>query len=355
MKPQAQAATPSPKEGQSPFFSVIVPVYNVAPYLEECLDSVLAQTFPDWECLCTDDGSKDGSDLILDAYARRDPRFRIVHQLNAGVSAARNRALDRLRGQWVGFLDGDDVIAFDLFRQVKTGTRDVSAIHFALTRNRDELGKSVRQSRMRVVGRQAIHAWMTETYPVLRKGAACSLFIKKEQAASSRFIPGMRLGEDCFFLFDVLLRVESLEEIDLVGYWYRDRAGSAMKSHTAQDGILFIDASIYRWRKNVIFLREKVRERAAEALTLQVCWCIIVWGQECAWGDSRSTKQAVFEALEAFREAGIYRSKVLKRTFRLAFMFCHFLRSMWFVQIPTMTTLCRWIGNMWKFRATKEQ
>ena len=83
------------RTNRSPFFSVIVPVYNVAPYLGECLDSVLAQTFADWECLCTDDGSKDGSDLILDAYARRDPRFRIVHQPNAGVSAARNRALDR--------------------------------------------------------------------------------------------------------------------------------------------------------------------------------------------------------------------------------------------------------------------
>lgn len=83
------------RTNRSPFFSVIVPVYNVAPYLGECLDSVLAQTFTDWECLCTDDGSKDGSDLILDAYARRDPRFRITHQPNAGVSAARNRALDR--------------------------------------------------------------------------------------------------------------------------------------------------------------------------------------------------------------------------------------------------------------------
>ena len=110
MKPQAQTATPPPKEGQSPFFSVIVPVYNVAPYLGECLDSVLAQTFTDWECLCIDDGSKDGSDLILDAYARRDPRFRVTHQPNAGVSAARNRGMTMARGEYLAFCDGDDLI-----------------------------------------------------------------------------------------------------------------------------------------------------------------------------------------------------------------------------------------------------
>lgn len=66
-----------------PFFSIIVPVYNVAPYLHECLDSVIAQTFTDWECLCVDDGSTDDSGAILDEYAQKDPRFRVFHQANA--------------------------------------------------------------------------------------------------------------------------------------------------------------------------------------------------------------------------------------------------------------------------------
>ena len=92
------------------FCSVIVPVYNVALYLGECLDSILAQTYGGWQCLCTDDGSKDGSAEILDDYARSDVRFHIVHQPNAGVSAARNRALDRAQGQWICFVDGDDAI-----------------------------------------------------------------------------------------------------------------------------------------------------------------------------------------------------------------------------------------------------
>ena len=90
-------------------FSVIIPVYNVEPYLRICLDSVLAQTFTDWEAICVDDGSTDGSGAILDEYAALDSRFRVIHQSNAGVSAARNAALDVATGEMVMFLDADDV------------------------------------------------------------------------------------------------------------------------------------------------------------------------------------------------------------------------------------------------------
>ena len=94
------------KKMVSPFFSIIIPVYNVAQYLKECLDSVLAQTFGDWECICVDDGSTDGSGEMLDVYARGDSRFRVFHQTNKGVSAARNLALEHATGDVVCFADG---------------------------------------------------------------------------------------------------------------------------------------------------------------------------------------------------------------------------------------------------------
>ena len=81
-----------------PFFSVIIPVYNVAPYLRECLDSVLKQTFTDWEAICVDDGSTDESGAILDEYAAKDKRFRVIHQANAGVSAPSKRHNSLRRG-----------------------------------------------------------------------------------------------------------------------------------------------------------------------------------------------------------------------------------------------------------------
>lgn len=94
-----------------PKFSIIIPVYNVAPYLRECLDSVLSQTVVNWEAICVDDGSTDGSGAILDEYAAKDERVRVIHQKNAGVSAARNAALDVAKGDWLWFVDGDDIIS----------------------------------------------------------------------------------------------------------------------------------------------------------------------------------------------------------------------------------------------------
>jgi len=97
----------------TPMFSIIIPVYNVAPYLRECLDSVLAQTFTDWEAVCIDDGSTDESGAILDGYAEKDTRFRVIHKRNEGVEAARQMALDAARGEYVGWVDADDTVDED--------------------------------------------------------------------------------------------------------------------------------------------------------------------------------------------------------------------------------------------------
>ena len=93
-----------------PIISVIVPVYNVEPYLTRCLDSILVQTFSDFELLLVDDGSSDCCGAICDTYAQKDSRVRVYHQTNAGVSHARNTGLDHARGQYVVFVDSDDYV-----------------------------------------------------------------------------------------------------------------------------------------------------------------------------------------------------------------------------------------------------
>ena len=90
--------------------SIIIPVYNVEKYLRECLDSVSAQTFTDWEAICVNDGSTDGSLAILEEYAAEDPRFKIISQLNGGLSAARNTGISSATGKYIYFLDSDDWI-----------------------------------------------------------------------------------------------------------------------------------------------------------------------------------------------------------------------------------------------------
>jgi len=93
-----------------PLVSIIIPVYNVEKYLRKCLDSILMQSYPDWEALLIDDGSPDGSPGICDEYAAKDNRFRVFHQSNRGVSSARNVGLDNARGHWIWYVDPDDWI-----------------------------------------------------------------------------------------------------------------------------------------------------------------------------------------------------------------------------------------------------
>lgn len=94
-----------------PVISIIIPVYNVQCYLEECLASVLNQSFSDYEIICVDDGSEDASSLILSHYQKQDSRIRVIRQKNGGLSAARNSGLDIARGEFVYFLDSDDKLA----------------------------------------------------------------------------------------------------------------------------------------------------------------------------------------------------------------------------------------------------
>lgn len=100
-----------------PAISVIMPVYNAGSYLKAAIDSVLAQTFRDFELLLIDDGSTDGSGAVCDDYAAKDRRVVVLHQENGGICAARNRGLDMAKGEYVTFIDNDDTYAPDLLEE----------------------------------------------------------------------------------------------------------------------------------------------------------------------------------------------------------------------------------------------
>ena len=93
--------------------SVIVPVYNVEEYLARCVDSILAQTYSNLEVILVDDGAKDSSGSICDAYAEKDPRIRVIHKENGGLSSARNAGIDVAKGEYLEFVDSDDWIEPD--------------------------------------------------------------------------------------------------------------------------------------------------------------------------------------------------------------------------------------------------
>ena len=103
---------------EHPTISIIVPVYRVEAYLRRCLDSLLVQTYPNLQIILVDDGSPDRCGTICDEYAAKDSRIAVIHQKNQGISAARNAALDRAEGQWIGFVDSDDWIEPDMYEKL---------------------------------------------------------------------------------------------------------------------------------------------------------------------------------------------------------------------------------------------
>lgn len=127
----------------TPKISIVIPVYNSAKYLRECLDSIVSQGFADWEVVAVDDGSLDESPAILDEYAARDVRVKVIHKANGGVSAARNDGLDAASGEYVLFVDSDDWLSADalqvLFDATLNGVVDVAiADHWIWKENGSE-------------------------------------------------------------------------------------------------------------------------------------------------------------------------------------------------------------------------
>lgn len=226
---------PSTKH-QTPKFSIIIPVYNVEPYLRECLDSLLAQTFIDWEAICVDDGSADDSLCILQEYASKDARFRAVHQDNAGVSEARNLGLSLAVGEYIVFLDADDCIESGVLSCLAADSPEMDLVIFgagcfkgdrarmqdfflwreSITLSGDEL----------LMGGQ--HA---QTAPATWTVWGKRFVRKRLLELGLEFAPGIRLGEDMLFAVEYISTCKKiLIDSRCPQYMYRRDSGVTSKS-----------------------------------------------------------------------------------------------------------------------------
>lgn len=236
-----------------PFFSIVIPVYNVAPYLRECLDSVLAQTFGDWEAICVDDGSADGSGAILDEYAARDKRFLVIHQPNGGVSAARNKGLDMAKGEWIGFLDADDIWRPDLL-QMSGCDRASDSIDWVRMKGvacyfRDSPPTETVIS-VTLTTEISEHVSATGFRLVSQDGTPFLNFYRRGCIGTTRFKVGIRFREDALFGFEMAVKAHHILMMDYKGYCRRERSGSAMFSpRRRNDTINLLSAFLDFWER----------------------------------------------------------------------------------------------------------
>ena len=203
--------------------SVIVPVYNVEPYLEKCLDSICAQTCRDLEILLIDDGSADQSGVICDEYAARDPRIRVFHTENRGLSAARNLGLDEAKGEYIGFVDSDDWIEPDLYEYLleAAGRTGADVTECGVFREfPDRTLKRERKDRV-MSGADAVRALVSRE---LSDGVWNKLY--RRRCFESIRYPEGRVYEEYATMYRVLSAADRVCGLPETKYHYRQRPGS---------------------------------------------------------------------------------------------------------------------------------
>lgn len=245
-----------------PEISIIVPVYNVAQYLHKCVDSILAQTFSDFEVILVDDGATDDSGAICDEYARKEPRVRVIHKPNGGLSDARNAGIEAAKAPYLGFIDSDDYISREMFQ----------LLHDDITKENADLA---------ICGIYDVYGDKTprekpHTYEVLNREAAIvkifegniisvhavNKLYRREIFDQVRYPKG-KYHEDSYVILDVLGQCDKIVADTKQVYYYTHREGSINTEHFSAKQFDFIDA----WEKNEKKLAEaspKVRHVARQ-------------------------------------------------------------------------------------------
>ena len=211
--------------------SVIVPVYKAEPYLDRCVASILAQTYPNLEVILVDDGSPDNCPALCDAWAQRDARIRVIHKKNGGLSDARNVGLDAASGAYISFVDSDDYIAenfietlYDLLHEYHT---DISAVRWKLVyadepKSNDSLTPPPSVTLFQ--GADAIRELFTEdTYACY----SCNRLYKRKLFDTIRFPVG-RVMEDLGIAYKILLDAGQIVYSDEPLYYYYQHDGSTL-------------------------------------------------------------------------------------------------------------------------------
>ena len=212
--------------------SVIIPVYNTAAFLDDCLSSVVRQTYSNLQIILIDDGSTDASGSMCDLWAEKDERIQVIHQKNAGVSAARNAGLCAASGDLIAFLDSDDTLPPEAYEQLVTGMGNADLV-MGRTQAMAEDGTLLAYEDLPSIAPQR-DTFLLELFEE-RSGCYLGYLVDKLIRRESleqhqiRFDPAIRMNEDRLFLTEYLIHSDGISLIDAVVYHYRQRSSSVMQ------------------------------------------------------------------------------------------------------------------------------
>lgn len=223
-----------------PEVSVIIPVYNVAPYLREALDSVIKQTYSNLEILIIDDGSTDGAGQICDEYKEKDNRIRVIHQDNKGLSNARNTGLDLMAGEIIAFLDSDDAYHPNYITEMVSAMirekTDIVMCKYSLHKTVNKMIQTGKEK----IGPQAREGFFgkNEALCAMADGsidpAVWNKIYKKKLWQNIRFPEGS-VCEDVYTTYKILSLCNSVYVLDLPLYLYRIRPGSITNTNSLKN------------------------------------------------------------------------------------------------------------------------
>ena len=220
--------------------SVVVPVYNVEPYLRRCIDSVLAQTFKDFEVICLNDGSPDNSWQILEKYAKKDKRIKIINKDNTGVSDTRNIGLQQAKGKYILFMDSDDCIhpqtlEITYFLATKHDADLVYYRHIAkdCLEIRRYLSNRFDKNKVKSKVVYNVLEYATEKNHggsswKIRRGFIWAYLFKKSFIQNVKFSTNIKIGEDLVWLLKVLYKKPVAVLTKLPLYFYIPNSDSAL-------------------------------------------------------------------------------------------------------------------------------
>lgn len=224
----------------SPMLSIVIPIFNVEKYLSKCIESVLIQTYDDFELILVDDGSPDNCGRICDDYAKKDNRIIVIHKENGGVSSARNAGLDIAKGKYIGFVDPDDYIDkdmyYDMIMSAEKNNADIVCCNWFVDDNGNIYSHKTDASVLEIMNKEQ---FVCELFKIPRTvgGSCCTkIFLKKN--IKNKFNETLDICEDNMFLFENSKNINKVLFVDKCLYNLYQRNTSATRAN--------VDETLYK-------------------------------------------------------------------------------------------------------------